>query len=171
MEASLIVTYDPTHASKAQEEAKDLLEEQGGAEFLESGFEGVFLLHTKESAKKITKHLTEVCKEEPYKFKYTFRWIPIDKWCNSKIDEMSNAMKEMDSKIGEHETWKLDIGKRGYDGDTMELIIKLTENVSRPNVNLKNPDKIIKVEIVGDRTGLSLLNSDEYLNVSKTKTV
>ena len=171
MEANLIVTYDPTHAGKATEEIKELIEGFGGAEFLESGFEGVSLLHTKQSPKKIVKSLSETCKDEPYKFKYTFRWIPVDKWCNSKITDMVSAMDEIDKKIGEHESWKMDVGKRGYEGDTMELIMKLTESINKPHVNLKNPDKIIKVEIVGDRTGISLLDKDEYLNIAKMKTV
>lgn len=171
MEANLIVTYDPTHAGKSQEEVKELLEEHGGAEFLESGFEGVFLLHTKTDPKKIVKKLSDACKEEPYKFKHTFRWIPVDRWCDSKLDEMSKAMKDIDAKIGEHESWKLDLGKRGYEGDTMGLIMKLTEHINKPNVNLKSPDKIVKVEIVGDRAGIALLNADEYLNIAKMKMV
>ena len=171
MEANLIVTYDPTHAGKANEEVKELLEEFGGAEFLESGFEGVFLLRTKQDAKKITRRLTEISREEPYKFRCTFRWIPVDKWCNSKLADMANAMKEIDSRIGEHESWKMDLGKRGYEGATMELVMKLTENINKPNVNLKNPDKIVKVEIIGDRAGIALLTADEYLNIAKSRTV
>lgn len=170
MDPNLIVTYDPTHAGKSQEEVKELLQGHGGADFLESGFEGVFLLHTREDAKNIVKGLVETAKEEPYKFKYTFRWIPVDKWCSSKIADMARVMKEMDSKIDEDKSWKLDIGKRGYEGDTMELITKLTEHIDKPKVDLKNPDKIVKVEIVGDRAGIALLDADEYLNVAKMKT-
>lgn len=166
----MIVTYDPTHASKAKEEAEELLQDLGGAKFQESEFEGVFLLHTKEP-KKITKKLTEILKDEPYKFKYTFRWIPVDKWCSSKLLDMSQALKEIDSKIGEHESWKMDLGKRGFEGDTIQLIMKLTESINKPNVNLKNPDKIIKIEIIGELAGISLLNPDEYLNIAKVKVI
>ena len=95
MEANLIVTYDPTHAGKAAEEVKELLEEFGGAEFLESGFEGVFLLHSKHDTKKITKRLAEICKEEPYKFKFTYRWMPVDKWCSSKIADMDQIFHSL----------------------------------------------------------------------------
>ena len=57
MEANIFVTYDPTHAKKAEDEVKDLLEEFGKAHFIESGFEGVFLLHVKHDPKEIIKHL------------------------------------------------------------------------------------------------------------------
>jgi len=167
MEANLIVTYDPTHAGKASEEVKDLLE--GAAEFLETEFGGIFLLHVDGNPKKLVKHLHEMCKNEPYKFKYTYRWIPVEKWCNSDMTDIIKALKEIDTKMDPKESWKMDLGKRGYEGDTMDLVMKLTEHINKPNVNLKNPQKIVKVEIVGKKTAVALLSSDEYLNVAKMK--
>lgn len=171
MEANLLVTCDPTHAGKAKEEITELLEGFGGAEFLKSDFDGIFILHTKENPKKIVKSLHEACTNEPYKFKYTFRWIPIEKWSSSDMGDMARAVKEIDSKMDSNESWKMDLGKRGYEGDSMELLVKLTENINKPKVDLKNPQKIVKVEIVGNRAGFALLDKDEYLNVAKMKTV
>ena len=168
MDANLIVTYDPTHASKAKEETESLAEEHGKAEFLEGGFEGVFLLHVKDP-KKTVKALIETCKQEPYKFRHTFRWIPVDKWIKTDMAEMEKAMDDINKKMGSNDSWKMDLGKRGYDGDTMDLISKLTEHIDKPKVDLKNPQKIIKVEIIGDRTAVSLLDTDEYLNVARVK--
>ncbi len=170
MDANLIVTYDPTHAGKAQEEIKDLLEQFGGAQFMESGFEGICLLHTKQDSKKIVRALTDTCREEPYKFKYTSRWIPIEAWCKSTMEEMTKAIKKVDERMKNDQSWKIDIGKRGYEGDTMDLVVKLTEHIDKPKVDLKNPDKIVKVEIVGDKAGVSLIDAGEYLNVARMKT-
>lgn len=168
-DANLIVTYEPTHAGKAGEEVKEMLSEMGGCEFLDSKFEGVFLLRTKQDSKKIVAKLFELCKEEPYKFKYTFRWIPIEKWSKSDMSDMTKVVKEMESQIKPEESWKMDLGKRGYEGDTMKIVIKLTDSINRPKVDLKNPQKIVKVEIIGDRAGFSLLSPDECLNVAKMK--
>jgi tRNA acetyltransferase TAN1 len=167
MDANLIVTYDPTHENKAREEVEQLLEDK--PTFLDSEFEGVFLLHTKEDAKKITKHLTEVCSNEPYKFKYTSRWIPVENWCAPTEEELGALVKEMNEKIGATETWKIDIVKRGSESSTSKLVGKLTEHVTRPHVDLKNPEKIIKIEIIGDRAAIALLKRDEYLSLGKQK--
>jgi len=36
-------------------------------------------------------------------------------------------------------------------------------------VDLKNPDRIIRVDIVGNDAGISLLNKDEMLNIPSLK--
>ncbi len=168
-EANLIVTYEPTHKGKAGEEVKELLDEVGGCDFLDSEYDGLFLLHTKQDSKKIVSKLHEMCKEETHKFRYTSRWIPVEKWTKSAIDEMEKAVKSMEERIKPEETWKMDLGKRGFEGDAMEIVMKLTEQIDRPKVSLKSPQKIVKIEIVGDRAALSLLEPDEYLNIAKMK--
>lgn len=168
MDANLVVTYDPTHATRARAEVEELLGDSS-PKFMESEFEGVFLLRVNGDAKKIVSKLTQTCQEEPYKFKYTHKWVPVEKWCPTNMQDMGRLVGEMNEKIGMTESWKMELGKRGHDFDTVDLIMKLTEHVSRPKVDLKNPQKIIKVEIIGDRTGVSLLGRDEYLNVTKQK--
>lgn len=167
MEANLIVTYEPTHAGKAGEEVRELLSEHGGCEFLDSDYEGVFLIHAKQDPKKVVAKLKEKCQEESHSFRYTFRWIPVEKWTNTS--EMEDAVKKIEERIKPEESWKMDLGKRGYSGDTMQLVRRLTEHIRRPKVDLKNPQKIVKVEIVGERTAVALLDRDEYLNVAKMK--
>jgi len=66
-----------------------------------------------------------------------------------------------------NEKWMMDVEKRYYDKhDYKELIIKLTDVVDRKEIDLKKPEKIIKVEIVGKNAGISLLEPDEFLIVS-----
>jgi len=170
-DANLLITYEPAHAGKAEEEAKALLKSVGDAEFLKSDTDGIFLVHTKKNPKEMVKKLLHECTTTPSKFRYTFHWVPIDKWCPSDIDAMEKVMQEFDKKMDPSKSWKLDIEKRSYDKHkTIDLIVKLTDHIDKPNVDLKNPEQIIKVEIIGKRAGLSLLEADELLNVPKFKT-
>ncbi len=165
MEANLLVTYDPAHAGKAKEEVNALLEGIK-AQFLESDIEGVFLLSAK-NPKEITKKLNT--KSNASRFNYTFHWVPIDKWCSSKLEDMAKAMKEIDAKMKPEESWKMDLAKRKYEGETPKLIMKLTENINKPKVDLKNPQKIVKVEILGKKAAVALLDKSELLDVPKLK--
>ena len=171
MEANLVVTYDTTHAQKAEQEIKDLVEHFSDVKFLESGFEGVALLHTAQNPKVVVKQLSETFSEEPYKFKYTYKWAPIETWCKASLTEMSESMKSLDAKMNQAETWKIDIGKRGFEGSTPDLVMSLTTHINKPKVDLKNPQNIVKVEIVGDRAGISLLKAEEYLDISKARKI
>jgi tRNA(Ser,Leu) C12 N-acetylase TAN1 len=47
--------------------------------------------------------------------------------------------------------------------------MKLTDVVDRPNVDLNNPDKIIRVDIIGKDAAISLLKKQELLNTSSFK--
>ncbi len=166
-EANLVVTYDPAHAGKARDEVSAILDGAGvKPQFLESDVEGVFLLNIK-TPKEVTKKLN--AKANAKKFTHTFHWVPIDKWVSSKIPDMAKAMKEIDAKIKAEESWKMELSKRNYKGETPKLIMQLTENINKKKVDLKNPQKIVKVEIIGKKAGIALLDKSEYLDVPKLK--
>jgi len=71
--------------------------------------------------------------------------------------------------IASKDKWKIDIGKHKSDLHERDLIVKLTEGISNPNVDLEKPAKILKVEIVGKKAGISLLNKDEIFNTIDKK--
>lgn len=168
MEANLLVTYEPAHAGKAKEEVESALKEvEATPEFLES-IPGVFQLSIA-NPKAVVKKLRELCKKSPEKFVVTYHYIPIDKWCPADLAKMQALIGEIQKGIEKEEKWKMNLNKRQFKADSRELIIKLTDPVDKPNVDLTNPDKIIQVEIVGDKAGIALLNKDELLEVPKMK--
>lgn len=168
--ANLLVTHDPNHAGLAKEEVTAVLKKLDvKPEFLKSEIDGLFQITIKEP-KKVVKKLTAVCKKDPSVFRTTFHWVPVDNWCKSTIDGMQKTIKSLVKDIKEKDKWKMDIAKRCYEKyHTTELIMKLTDVVDRPKVDLKNPDKIIRVDIIGNDAGISLLNKDEMLNIPALK--
>lgn len=169
-EANLLVTFDPTHEETALKEISSLLGiVKEKADILKSD-EGVAEVLVKD-AKKAVKQLSALCKKELDKFAHTFHWIPIEKWCKSEAAEMKKIIAELGKKIKKEEKWKMDLKVRKVKErpDEIKLILSLTEGVDKPNVDLQNPEKTIKVEIIGNKAGLALLGRDEMLNVAKLK--
>ena len=168
-EANLIITYEPAHAGSAKEEVERVLKEiKQEAKHLKQDIDGIFNIRAKD-ARKIVRDLAKLCKKKPDLFDKTFHWIPIDKWVKASIKDMQKELKKFDKAIKEKESWKMDLGKRKTDKHEKDLIIKLTEVINKPNVDLEKPDKIVKVEIMGNKAGLALLNKDELLNIPKLK--
>ncbi|GAG73423.1 unnamed protein product, partial [marine sediment metagenome] len=127
---------------------------------------GIFLVDVAKP-REVVKKLKEISKNNRELFGKTYRYIPIDKWVKSEISDMQKAIKSLVPKIKKNEKWMMDVEKRYYDKhDYKELIIKLTDVVDRKEIDLKKPEKIIKVEIVGKNAGISLLEPDEFLIVS-----
>ena len=167
MNVTLIITYDPAHISSAKESVLNVMKEIGVTPvFGRSKYAGIFLadiLKPKEAVKKLGK-LNEKNKDI---FGKTHRYIPVDSWVPAKIKDMQDAIKLLVPDIGKNQKWKMDLEKRYYHKfDYTELISKLTEVVDREKIDLHQPEKIIKVEIIGNNAAISLLKPDEQLIVS-----
>jgi tRNA(Ser,Leu) C12 N-acetylase TAN1 len=121
-------------------------------------------------ARKAIKVLKEIAKKDGSKFKYTFNWWPVDKWCKANVAEMQKIIKKLQEDIKDNEKWKMDLVKRKVEKDLgKDLIIKLTDVVNKKCIDLNNPQKIIKVEIEGTRAAISLYSPEEYLSISFLK--
>lgn len=171
MEPNLIVSFDPARYSSAKAEVESVLKElKQEAKFLKSEIDGLFKLRVKDG-KKVVKDLNKKKRKLAELFESTFHWTPIEKWVKANIKDMQNVLKKYDKEIKESEKWKMDLNKRKFKkgGETVELIIKLTDVIDKPKVDLKNPDRIVKVEITGNKAGIALLNKDELFNSLKIK--
>ena len=164
VEANLLVTHDPSRAGSAKEKVEIALKAiKQKPKFIKSDSEGVFKLRVG-NAKKVVKSLSKL-KGRKKMFEHTFHWIPIEKWTNANVKAMQKEIKKLQKGIKKTEKWKMDLHKRHFEMSLTELIMKLTEVVDKPKVDLDNPQKIIEVQIMGKKAGLSLLNKDEMLSV------
>lgn len=79
-------------------------------------------------------------------------------------------MQEVVKRIDPQERWRMRITKRFYDKcHTKELIEALTQHIDRPNVDLENPEKTIRIEIIRDQAAVSLLQPGDCFSVNKGK--
>lgn len=168
-EGNLLVSFDPVHEESAKAEILGLLKEAKQTAKVISISEGLAELSVKDPRKSVAS-LLEIAKKNIGKFKYTFNWWPVDKWCKADLAEMQKVIKKVQENIKKDEKWKMDLIKRKTVKDYgKDLIIRLTDVVDKPKVDLNNPQKIIKVEIDGERAGISLLTPEEILSVPKLK--
>ena len=120
--------------------------------------------------RKAAAKIAELCRENPELFSVTHRYTPIDKWCQSEVQTMQRMIKDLTASIGKSEKWKMGLNKRHWDKlEGNKLIMKLTEVVDRPNVDLDNPERIIQVEIIGKEAGLSLISPKDAVDVARRK--
>jgi tRNA(Ser,Leu) C12 N-acetylase TAN1 len=79
-------------------------------------------------------------------------------------------MKDFNNKINPAKSWKLDIVKRHLDNASItDMVLKLTEYIDKPKVDLKNAELVIRIEILGERAACSLLSADELLDTQKMR--
>jgi len=168
-EANLLVTFDPVHKESAKVEIEALIKGLGESFKIIKIEEGLTEISVKEP-RKIIKSLIKVREKDSSRFKYTFNWWPVDEWCKADIKEMQKIISKIEKNISQKDKWKMDFSKRQTTKDYgKDIIFKLTDAVDKPKVDLSNPDKIIKVDIIRDKAALSILAKDEFLSTLKAK--
>jgi tRNA acetyltransferase TAN1 len=75
---------------------------------------------------------------------------------------------ELSLKIKGNETFRITLEKRFTQTHTQDIIEAAAANIEN-EVNLKNPDKILLIEVIGGLTGLSVIKPGEILAVMKEK--
>lgn len=168
-EVNLLVTFDPVHQESAKKEIETLMKELNESGKITKIGGGLAQLTVKDARKFVDK-LLGIIKKEIGKFNYTFNWWPVDKWCKAEIKEMQKVIAEIQKGIKNEEKWKMELAKRDTTKEyPKDLIIKLTDVVNKPKVDLSNPDKIIKVEIIGDKAAITLIEKNKVFNTSNFK--
>ena len=164
---NLLVTYDGPYKVESQVEVEDILSLIHARGSYSAPFtEGVFKLSLEEEPRRVIRRLQFLMSLEPEKFRFTRSWTPVDRWCRSDLEQISDAVSEMGEGIGDEESWKIVLRRDECPGiNTGKLIDILSHSVFKPRSSLVYPEKIILVHVAGMETALSLLAPDDMLEV------
>jgi tRNA acetyltransferase TAN1 len=167
---NLLITTSRGNEEDACSEIWYLLGEIGdsAAKVDKTGITGLVAAKTAFNPFEVVEKFREMLKERPYEFRYTFRVIPIEKVVRTDLGEIERTTTELASKIKENESFRVTVEKRFTDTSTMDMIEAAAVNIER-KVNLRNPDKVILVEVVGRLTGISIIKPEQILAVMKEK--
>ncbi|MGP3667584.1 MAG: THUMP domain-containing protein [Candidatus Bathyarchaeota archaeon] len=131
---------------------------------------GLIVAKTSLDPFEVVKKLKSFLEEKPEEFQYTLKVIPIQKVVKTRIEDIKETVKQLAEKIGVEEKFRVTVEKRHTELDRMEVIKAVAEEIDR-KVDLKNPDKILLIEIVGGLTGISVLRPQDILSIVKEKSI
>lgn len=119
---------------------------------------GIILAITNLNPFKLTTKYKELLAEEPWQFRYILRSIPIER---SFYTDLKNIDIEVENlvmkKLKRNESFRITIEKRHTSLRSKEIISSIANKLSRYKVSLENPNWIILIEIIGNKTGISVL--------------
>ena len=107
-------------------------------------------------------------RSEPFRVHYIQRMIPVDVVVDTTIDQIKEASAQIAPQILAGETFKIEITERDSPISRKVLIDTIAEVVDR-KVNLKDPDKVFQVDVLGEYTAMSVVKPDEILSITKLK--
>lgn len=162
----LIVSYARGRYRKARHEIRRALKRLGDAQGAVERTEvlGIALVHTALDAREVVHHCRELF-EQGLGFEHAINWIPVDRWCEPDLDALRLHLAEIAGRqIAPNETWGMKVDRHGSPRyRTPQIVNSLARAVDR-RVELDHPDKIVRVDIVGERAAVSILRPDDIFS-------
>ena len=169
---NLIITCQRNLEDPTILEIQNMLERFGDTEAIieKTVFSGIIQVQTSLDNIKVIDNFREIIDDEPWLIKYCSRIIPIQKECESKLEEITNTAIELSQIMKNNETYRITIEKRHSSLHTKEIIFNIADSISN-KVSLENSDWEIIVQILRNKTGVSVIPPDTILSVDREKRV
>ena len=106
--------------------------------------------------------------EEPWLIRYCLRIIPIQSITETNIDKIKENVIKLKDSIQKNDSYRITIEKRNTSISTNEIITEIAK-IFPNKVSLNKPDLIVLIEILGDKTGISILKDSELFSLDKSK--
>jgi tRNA acetyltransferase TAN1 len=131
-------------------------------------FLGLITAFTSLSAKSVISNAKKILIKDPTFFQYILKIVPIDFNCESESEVITQFIENHYREyINENETFKILLKRRNHELiERISLITKVAKKVENP-VDLDNPEKIIRIEILGNSCGIAFLKPDQVLKLKK----
>ena len=167
---NLIVTCARNLESEAKQELLEKLDEIGDPEpkISVTTMSGILTVETKIEPTLVVSKIRESILDEPWSIRYCLRIIPIQEVCNTDIKEIEETVEKLSEKIQERDTYRISIEKRDSEISSKELISNIANKIKN-QVSLEFPDKIILIEILGQKTGIAIIRKADIMSTEKTK--
>ncbi len=166
----MIITCARHLEPETEKELCDILEEFGDSDVKVTITEmsGILTAETNLDPVEVVRKIKEMVLDEPWSVRYCLRIIPIQKVIETNIEEIEKTVSEMSEEIIDGETYRISIEKRNSNLSSQEIIKKIANKIKN-KVSLEFPDKVVLIEILGNKTGVSILKKSDVLSIEKTK--
>jgi tRNA(Ser,Leu) C12 N-acetylase TAN1 len=167
-EFNLLVSCSPSGHAGARGEILKLLRFLGDEQPLVARTEarGIVGVKTTLDPRLVIEELRALLARHPRLLQYTCKWVPVDLWTLSDIDSMQKAVGQLKGRIADGETWRMSVEKRRHGTHTRQLIERLAPLVTA-RVDLRHPQRTLRVDIIGPFAALSVLGPAEILSAAK----
>ncbi len=167
---NLIITCARHLESETKQELIVILEKLGDSEpiITITNMSGILTVETKLEPIEIVKKIKEMLLDEPWCVRYCLRIIPIQKTTETKIESIEDGISDLNKMISNKESYRISIEKRNSNISSQELISRVAKKIKN-KVSLEFPDKIILIEVLGNKTGIAIVKKADILSVEKTK--
>ncbi len=128
---------------------------------------GIIGLRTTLDPRSVIREIRSFFEKDPSVIQHTLKWVPVDLWTDSTIQSIKEAVGTLRGRIEPGEAWRMTVEKRRYTSlHKMDIIRDVAELIDE-KVDLTNPKKILRIDIMGRYAAISVLKPEEIFSVTK----
>jgi tRNA acetyltransferase TAN1 len=167
---NLIITCSRHLESEAAQEIHDILEEFGDSNAVIdiTHMSGIVTAKTLLDPFVVIKKIKEKILDEPWSVRYCLRIIPIQEIVATEKEDIVNAVLKHAVLIESKDTYRITVEKRHSVISSNDIISGIADKIKN-KVSLEQFDWLILVEILGNKTGISILKEKDILSTQKVK--
>ena len=167
---NLLVTCARNLDTETKNEIGKILGEIGDqeSEILNVGMRGILMVNTSIEPSKIIDWVKDKVVEEPWLIRYCLRMIPIQSITETEMSKITKEVIKLKDVIQQNDSYRITIEKRNTDMSSNEIITEVAK-IFPNKVSLNQPDWVILIEILADKTGISILKENEIFSLDKAK--
>jgi len=130
-------------------------------------YPGLITAATNIDNREIILKIKEILEKDSDFFQFILKIVPIDYVCETKL----NVLKEIVEKyyplyLNKNDSFKIELNRRKSEIIDRDILIETIAKVFNNKVDLDNPDRILRIEILGNVSGISFLNPDDIFVIN-----
>jgi len=134
-------------------------------------FQGLIAVATTLNHRKVVSKIKKLINQNTNFFQYILKIVPIDYVCQTNIRTIKAIIqKHYKEYINNHESFMIELNRRKNEIIERDILIESIAKVIENEVNLENPDKIVRIEVLGKFTGISFLKPYDIIKARNTRT-
>ncbi|MFX0187508.1 MAG: THUMP domain-containing protein [Candidatus Hodarchaeota archaeon] len=127
-------------------------------------FSGLITALTNLDAKKVIQKIKKILIKDPQFIQYILKIIPIDFVCETNINVINQIVQQQYANfINENDTFRIRLKRRSHESIDRNYFIDTVAKGINNKVDLENPNKIIRIEILGNSCGIAFLKPNDIL--------
>jgi tRNA acetyltransferase TAN1 len=130
-------------------------------------YPGLITAATNIDPKEVIRKIKKILEKDPNFFQFILKIVPIDYVCETKLNTIKNFVEKYYSLyLNKEDSFKIELKRRKNEFIERKVIIESVAKIIPNGVDLDNPDKIIKIELLGNVSGISFLNPDDIFIIN-----
>ena len=127
-------------------------------------YPGLITAATNIDKKEVIQKIKKLLERDPDFFQFILKIVPVDYVCETQL----NIIKDFVEKyyafyLNKEDSFKIELNRRKNEIIERDTFIEAVAKIINNRVDLDNPDKILRIELLGNVCGISFLNPDDII--------